>query len=87
MDACHSFFSKEPRRKVTFAYTLIDGVNDDPTDAWQLIRLVQDVRCKINLIPFNSFPHSNYRCPPWNNIIAFKQILTCLLYTSDAADD
>ena len=75
MDACRSFFTQEPRRKVTFEYTLIDGVNDSAADARQLIRLVQDIPCKVNLIPFNPFPQSNYCCAPWNKILAFQGIL------------
>ena len=76
MDACRLFFKKEPRRKVTFEYTMLDGVNDSTKDAKQLINLVNDVPCKINLIPFNPFPNSHYRCTPWEKIVAFRTILT-----------
>ena len=76
MDACRSFFAKEPRRKVTFEYTMLNRVNDSLDDAKQLVRLLADVPCKINLIPFNPFPNSQYQCTPWEKIKVFRNILT-----------
>lgn len=73
--ACKNFFAKEPRRKVTFEYTMIDGINDSLADAKQLVKLLQNIPCKINLIPFNPFAQSHYQCTPWEKIIAFKVIL------------
>ena len=75
MEACKTFFTKEPRRKVTFEYTMIDGVNDSLSNAKQLAKLLQKIPCKVNLIPFNPFPQSSYRCTPWEKIMAFKAIL------------
>lgn len=54
------------KRTVTIEYTLIDGVNDQPEHARSLIRLLADLPCKVNLIPFNPFPGSGYKRP--NNI-------------------
>jgi 23S rRNA (adenine2503-C2)-methyltransferase len=75
MDTCKQFFAKEPRRKVTFEYTMIKGVNDSDECAHQLKRLLKDVPCKINLIPFNPFEKSNYQCSSWKRIMAFQKIL------------
>lgn len=75
MAACKNFFAKEPRRKVTFEYTMLDGVNDSIVDAKQLIKLLQPIPCKLNLIPFNPFAQSHYQCTPWEKIISFKNIL------------
>lgn len=65
----------DQRRKLTVEYTLIDGVNDSLEDAAQLAKLMRDIPCKINLIPFNPFPLSNYRRPSNNRIRAFQKYL------------
>ncbi|MCB1650351.1 MAG: radical SAM protein, partial [Pseudomonadales bacterium] len=51
------------KRTVTIEYTLLDGVNDQPEHAAQLATLLADFPCKINLIPFNPFPGSEFRRP------------------------
>ncbi len=63
------------RRRVTFEYVLLAGVNDLPEDAARLIRLTHGIRCKINLIPFNPFPSSPYRRPSDAHILAFQRAL------------
>ena len=65
------------RRIVTFEYTLIAGVNDSAADARDLARLLADMRCKINLIPFNPFPGdpSGYRRPAAATVLRFQQLL------------
>lgn len=75
MAACREFFSSQPRRKVTFEYTLLKGVNDQPQQARQLIKLVEKVPCKMNLIPFNPFPGTQYVCSDKNTILNFQAIL------------
>lgn len=75
MQACKDFFADEPRRKVTFEYTMINGVNDSLECAHQLVELLKDVPCKINLIPFNPFEKSDYTCTPWKKIMAFQKVL------------
>ncbi|WP_230460261.1 23S rRNA (adenine(2503)-C(2))-methyltransferase RlmN [Sansalvadorimonas verongulae] len=62
-------------RVVTIEYTLMAAVNDQPEHATQLIRLLKDVPCKINLIPFNPFPHSGYERPSNNAIRRFQVAL------------
>src|SRR6187399_1435728 len=58
LDACNRYLERAPRDFITFEYCMLDGVNDSPEHARQLIELVRkhDVSCKFNLIPFNPFP-------------------------------
>ncbi|MEK7306245.1 MAG: 23S rRNA (adenine(2503)-C(2))-methyltransferase RlmN, partial [Nitrospirota bacterium] len=52
-----------PRRRITFEYILLKGINDSPEDAIRLAGLVRGIRCKINLIPFNSYPGAAFERP------------------------
>jgi 23S rRNA (adenine2503-C2)-methyltransferase len=63
------------RQRVFFEYVLLDGVNDGPDDARRLARLLRNVRAKINLIPFNDWPGSDFHRPPLARILAFQSIL------------
>ncbi len=63
------------KRVVTVEYTLIAGVNDQPEHARELVQLLRDFPCKINLIPFNTFPQSDYRRPSGNAVSRFWQVL------------
>lgn len=63
------------RRKATIEYTMMDQVNDSPEQARQLAKLLRDTPCKINLIPFNPFPHSGYERPSNNRVHRFRDIL------------
>jgi 23S rRNA (adenine2503-C2)-methyltransferase len=64
-----------PRDFVTFEYVMLDGVNDAPAQARELIELTRDVPCKFNLIPFNPFPDSGFRRSPAERIRAFREVL------------
>lgn len=64
------------RRVVTIEYTLIAGVNDQREQAVELTELLRDFPCKINLIPFNPFPNSEYKRPSNNAVSRFWKILT-----------
>lgn len=75
MAACRRYLEKAPRDFVTFEYVMLDGVNDKPEHAKQLLSLVKDVPCKFNLIPFNPFPDSGYRTSSRDNIARFRDIL------------
>ena len=55
MPACRRYLEKAPRDFITFEYVMLDGVNDSEEHARELVRLVRDVPCKFNLIPFNPF--------------------------------
>jgi 23S rRNA (adenine2503-C2)-methyltransferase len=54
---------------------MLDGINDQPEHARQLAILLKDVPSKINLIPFNPFPHAPYECTPRERIVAFQNTL------------
>jgi 23S rRNA (adenine2503-C2)-methyltransferase len=73
--ACRRYLDHAPRDFVTFEYVMLDGVNDRPEHAKQLLELVHDVPCKFNLIPFNPFPNSEFRRSPAETIRRFATIL------------
>lgn len=73
--ACRRYVQGRPRAKVTFEYTLIDRVNDRPEQARALARLLRDFPGKINLIPFNPFPGTEYRRASDEAIQRFWEIL------------
>ncbi|MEO5701052.1 MAG: 23S rRNA (adenine(2503)-C(2))-methyltransferase RlmN [Casimicrobiaceae bacterium] len=73
--ACRRYLERAPRDFVTFEYVMLDGVNDQPEQARELVRLVRDVSCKINLIPFNPFSGSEFRTSPRARILAFQKIV------------
>ncbi len=73
--ACRAFIAGDKRRKITWEYVMLDGVNDSDRHARQLIRLLEGTPSKLNLIPFNPFPGTGYRCSPPERIEAFRQRL------------
>jgi len=80
LDACVRYLPHAPRDFITFEYCMLDGVNDTPEHAQELLRLVKThggrgVPCKINLIPFNPFPDSGLKCSPRAVVQRFGQIL------------
>ncbi len=76
MAACMHYIEAGNKRKVTFEYVMLDGINDKPEHARQLIKLLKGVPSKINLIPFNPFPQSQYRRSSAEAIRRFWEILT-----------
>ncbi|WP_369602446.1 23S rRNA (adenine(2503)-C(2))-methyltransferase RlmN [Hahella sp. SMD15-11] len=77
LDACRRYLAKlSDKRRVTIEYTLIEGVNDQPAHARELARLLRGLPCKINLIPFNPFPLSDYRRSPPEAVSRFQTILS-----------
>ncbi len=76
LDACVRYLDKAPRDFVTFEYCMLEGVNDTPELARELVRLVKGrVPCKLNLIPFNPFPASGLMRSPRERVAAFAKIL------------
>lgn len=73
--ACRAYIGDNPRRRVTWEYVMLDGINDSLTHARQLIRLLEGTRSKVNLIPFNPFPGSDFRTSPLEHIDAFRDRL------------
>lgn len=64
-----------PRDRITFEYVLMKDVNDTPADAKRLVRLLSNIRCKVNLIPFNETDGLDYKQPDEHSIMQFQQIL------------
>ncbi|MBI4757125.1 MAG: 23S rRNA (adenine(2503)-C(2))-methyltransferase RlmN [Betaproteobacteria bacterium] len=73
--ACRRYLERAPRDFITFEYVMLDGVNDADADARELVRLMREVPCKFNLIPFNPFPGSGLRRSPPERIRQFAHIL------------
>ncbi len=77
MAACKRYLDFAPRDFITFEYCMLDGVNDTPALAQDLVRLVraEQVNCKFNLIPFNPFPESGLKRSSAARVSAFAQVL------------
>ena len=76
MAACHRFIEKQnSRSRITFEYVMLDGINDKPEHARELIKLLKDIPTLMNLIPFNPFEGSGYRTSSRNAIMRFSEIL------------
>lgn len=75
MKACREYTRGLPHQKITFEYVMLDGVNDSETDARRLAKIVANVPCKINLIPFNPFENSGYNSSSLTTINRFRDIL------------
>ncbi len=75
MAACVRYLAAAPRDFVTFEYVMLDGVNDQPQHAAELVALTRDVPCKVNLIPFNPFPGTTFAASPRERILRFQQAL------------
>jgi 23S rRNA (adenine2503-C2)-methyltransferase len=63
------------RSRITFEYVLLDGVNDTPEDARRLVKLLSDIKAKVNLIPLNPAPGIPYTRPSDERVNRFAQIL------------
>ena len=75
MKSCASYIERAPRDFVTFEYVMLEDVNDSIDQAKELIKLIKDVPSKLNLIPFNPFPKSGYKCSKRTAIKAFQEVL------------
>jgi 23S rRNA (adenine2503-C2)-methyltransferase len=73
--ACWHYLDEQNGRSVTFEYVMLDGVNDSPTQARELVRLLRGHPAKLNLIPFNPFPGTRYRRSPMPVIQRFRDEL------------
>ncbi len=76
LSACQYYFSGDTKKKqFTVEYVMLAGVNDSEKNARELVALLKKMPCKINLIPFNPFPNSNFSCSSSQVINRFKDIL------------
>ena len=75
LDACRKYPGLSNARRITFEYVMLKGVNDSMEDAQELVRLLADIPSKINLIPFNPWPGTQYECSDEQTIAAFARHL------------
>lgn len=73
--ACRRYPGANNARRITFEYVMLKGVNDSPADARELLRLSKGIPVKFNLIPFNPWPGSAYRCSDDADMQRFARIL------------
>ncbi len=75
LEACRTYPALKNRGRITFEYVMLKGVNDSVEEAKELVRLIKGIPSKINLIPFNPWPGSNYECSSKRAITNFAKIL------------
>jgi 23S rRNA (adenine2503-C2)-methyltransferase len=76
IEACRNYtVGKDRKAHIVYEYVMLDGVNDSPEHARQLVKLLHGLPAKVNLIPFNPFPQAQYRRSPAERIRAFSDIL------------
>ena len=82
LQACRHYPGVSNARRITFEYVMLKGVNDSIDDAKALVRLLKGIPAKINLIPFNPWPGSQYECSDWDQIEKFSEIVFNAGYAS-----
>ena len=82
LEACRAYPGLSNARRITFEYVMLDGVNDSLADARELIRLLKGMPAKINLIPFNPWPGTKYKCSSWDRIEEFSDAVFRAGYAS-----
>ena len=82
LEACKNYPGASNARRITFEYVMLKGVNDSLQDAKELVRLLKGIPAKINLIPFNPWPGSNYECSDWEQIEKFSEVVFNAGYAS-----
>ncbi|MBL4851668.1 MAG: 23S rRNA (adenine(2503)-C(2))-methyltransferase RlmN [Gammaproteobacteria bacterium] len=75
LDACEAYVADSPRKKVTYEYVMLDGINDSIKQAKRLVSLLQGRQAKVNLIPFNPFPETDYKRSSQASIDRFRDVL------------
>lgn len=82
LDVCKTYYKNDGRRRITMEYVMLDGVNDTPECARELSKILQGIPVKINLIPFNPFPSTQYKRSSKEVINRFRDILSQKGYTT-----
>jgi len=82
LDACRNYPGVSNARRITFEYVMLKGINDSATDAKRLVKLLEGIPAKVNLIPFNPWPGTTYECSDWDTIEVFAEILNKAGYAS-----
>jgi 23S rRNA (adenine2503-C2)-methyltransferase len=80
--ACRAYPGLSNARRITFEYVMLKDVNDSLADARALVRLLNGIPAKINLIPFNPWPGSRFECSSWSQIERFAEIVNAAGYAS-----
>lgn len=75
LDACVQYVRTDPHKRLTIEYVMINGFNDKPEHARELVKLLRNLPVKINLIPFNPFPGSNFKRSTSEALETFREIL------------
>jgi len=73
--ACRRYPAASNARRITFEYVMLKGINDSEADAHELVRLIEGIPAKVNLIPFNPWPGSTYETSSGNAIHRFAAIV------------
>jgi len=82
LQACRDYPGASNARRITFEYVMLKDVNDSPAEARALVKLLQGLPAKINLIPFNPWPGSTFECSDWGRIERFSEIIFNAGYAS-----
>src|SRR5271165_4562753 len=82
LQACRNYPGLTNAKRITFEYVMLKGVNDSLADARELVRVIRGIPAKINLIPFNPWPGSNFECSDWETIERFSEIVFNAGYAS-----
>jgi 23S rRNA (adenine2503-C2)-methyltransferase len=82
LEACRDYPGASNARRITFEYVMLKRVNDSPADAKALVRLLEGLPAKINLIPFNPWPGTSFECPDWGTIERFSEVVFNAGYAS-----
>ena len=82
LDALRAYPKVSNSERITFEYVMLDGVNDSDEDAHRLVKLIEGIPAKINLIPFNEWPGAPYKRSSGNRIHAFADIIYKAGYAS-----
>ncbi len=82
LDALRAYPGLSNSERITFEYVMLDGVNDTKEDAWRLVKLLEGIPAKVNLIPFNEWPGAPYKRSSGNRIHAFADIIHNAGYAS-----
>ena len=75
LKALKDYSKKRKHKRITFEYIMLDGINDSIKDAKELVKLIKPFKAKINLIPFNPWPGSNYKASSPDQIEVFKKFI------------
>ncbi len=75
LQACRDYPGTSENRKITFEYVMLAGVNDSDSCAHELVDILYGIPAKVNIIPFNKWPNSDFECSSRNRIMAFARIL------------